>query len=174
MLAVLLIAFAALTRLMPHAPNFTAVGAMALFGGAYLSRKYAFVVPFLALWISDVLLNNIVYKQYYPTLTLLPTTWAVTYLPMLLVVGLGLLMRNEVSTKNVIFSSLASAFVFFLVSNFFVWTGSSVFPQNPVGLMLCYEAGLPFLKNQILGDLLFSGLLFGGYEFAQRKVLKLV
>ena len=60
----LLVFSVALSRLLPHPPNFTPVGAMGLFGAAYFSRKYlAFLVPFVAMWVSDLILNNAVYAQ---------------------------------------------------------------------------------------------------------------
>lgn len=61
-----LIGLAALSRLLPHPPNFTAVGAMALFGAAYLSPRWlGFAVPFAALWMSDLIINNVVYAAYF-------------------------------------------------------------------------------------------------------------
>ena len=55
LLIVSLILFASFTRLIPHMPNFTPIGAMALFGGAYLKNKYhALMIPLLSLWISAV------------------------------------------------------------------------------------------------------------------------
>src|SRR5215208_7087089 len=52
------IAAAAVLRLMPHPPNFTPIGAMALFSGAYLDRRaLAFVAPLAALLLSDLLLG---------------------------------------------------------------------------------------------------------------------
>ena len=60
-----LIVFASFTRIFPHMPNFTPIGAMALFGGAYLKNKYhAFLIPVLSLWISDVIINNFVLSYY--------------------------------------------------------------------------------------------------------------
>ena len=57
-----IVAIAAITRLMPHPPNFTAVASLALFGGAYFSnRKLAFIIPFVAMFLSDVLLITFVY-----------------------------------------------------------------------------------------------------------------
>ena len=40
-----LILFTSFTRIIPHMPNFTPIGAMALFGGAYLSNKYYAIAP---------------------------------------------------------------------------------------------------------------------------------
>lgn len=164
------ILLAALCRLLPHPHNFTPVGAIALFGAAYFRQRWvAFLVPALSLWLSDILLNNVVYREYYPSFTLNPGTLSTTYFPFLLIVALGGFLLKKVSFSNVVASSLAASVLFFLVSNFFVWQGSQLYPQNGLGLMLCYEAGLPFFRNGLLGDLFFSGVLFGGYELAKRR-----
>jgi hypothetical protein len=47
------------------------------------------------------------------------------------------------------------------------------YPHNLSGIMSSYAAGLPFLKNQILGDLFYSGVLFGGFTLLQRKFVAL-
>ena len=63
---VALIFLAALSRFLPHPPNFTPVGGMALFGAAYFARKYwAFIIPFLAIWLSNLVIDNIFLAQYY-------------------------------------------------------------------------------------------------------------
>jgi hypothetical protein len=163
-----LVLLAAFSRLIPHAPNFTAVGAMALFGGAYFSRKsLALLVPLLALWLSDILLNNLIYREYYPTFTLAVNPW--TYGTFAALVGLGALTLRKVEPGSVVATSVLASVIFFLVSNFSVWLGSSAYPQNATGLMLCYVAGEPFFWNTLLGDLFYAGLLFGGFELVQRR-----
>jgi hypothetical protein len=62
----IVICVAIVTRLIPHYPNFTALGAAALFGGAYFSRKYAVLIPVIALFVSDLLLNNLIYARQFP------------------------------------------------------------------------------------------------------------
>lgn len=163
-----LILLAAFSRLIPHAPNFTAVGAMALFGGAYFSRKsLALLVPLLALWLSDIVLNNVVYREYYPTFTLAVNPW--TYGTFAVLVGLGAVALKKVTPSSVVVTSLLASVIFFLVSNFSVWLGSSAYPQNATGLLLCYVAGEPFFWNTLLGDLFYCGVLFGSYELARRQ-----
>jgi hypothetical protein len=163
-----LILLAAFTRLIPHAPNFTAVGAMALFGGAYFSRKsWALLVPLLALWLSDILLNNLIYREYYPTFTLAVNPW--TYGTFAVLVGLGAVALKKVTVGSVVVTSLMASVIFFLVTNFGVWLGSPEYPQNATGLLLCYLAGEPFFWNTLLGDLFYCGLLFGSYELARRR-----
>ncbi|MCY7350912.1 MAG: hypothetical protein LH606_09615 [Cytophagaceae bacterium] len=163
-----LILLAAFSRLIPHAPNFTAVGAMALFGGAYFSRKsWALAVPLLALWLSDIVLNNVMYRQYYPTFTLQVNPW--TYGTFAVIVVLGAVLLKRVKPLNVVFTSVLASTLFFLMSNFSVWLGSGAFPQTPGGLMACYTVALPFFGNTLAGDLFWCGVLFGVFEFAKRR-----
>ena len=57
---------AALSRLIPHPANFSPIGSMALFGAAYFSKKYwAFIIPIVTMWLSDLILNNVVYGEYF-------------------------------------------------------------------------------------------------------------
>ncbi len=165
----LLIVLAALTRLLPHPPNFTAVGAMGLFGAAYFSRRHlAFILPFAALWISDLFLNNMVYAQmfpeYYQGFTLFGNGW--TYAGFFLIVIIGMLMLRKVRLTTVLGASLSASLVFFLITNFGSWIGNPVYPQNLGGLLTAYAMGIPFFWNTLLGDLFYSALLFGVFEWA--------
>jgi hypothetical protein len=164
------ILLAALSRVIPHPHNFTPVGAIALFGAAHFRQRWvAFLVPTLSLWISDLVINNVLYREYYPEFTFNPGTLATTYLPFGMIVVLGLFLLKKITPTNVVAASLSASVLFFLVSNFVVWQGSTVYPPNGVGLFLCYEAGLPFFRNGLIGDLFFSGVLFGAYEWAKRQ-----
>lgn len=164
-----LILLAALCRLIPHWPNFTPIGAMALVGGAWFSRKYlAFLVPIAALYLSDLLLNNIVYAEYYQGLV-----WGIspfTYGAFALIVVLGLLLRGRVRPRNVLLASLGASSLFFLVSNFGVWMVDPFYPKNAAGLLAAYTAGIPFFWNTLAGDLFFSAVLFGAYAYAAPQV----
>ncbi|HKK11665.1 MAG TPA: DUF6580 family putative transport protein, partial [Flavobacteriaceae bacterium] len=54
----LFIVAAALFRLLPHLPNVTPVTAMALFSGVYFTnKKYAFLIPLLVMFLSDIVLG---------------------------------------------------------------------------------------------------------------------
>ena len=57
---------------------------------------------------------------------------------------------------------------FFLVTNFGVWLMWSMYPHTPTGLLGCYEAGLPFFRNQLVGDLGFAAVLFGLHAWLAR------
>lgn len=170
---VTLILVAAFSRLIPHAPNFTALGALALFGGAqFADKKWALLVPLVALYLSNLVLNTLVYPQYYPGLSfLLPNLWV--YGAVLGIVLIGHFFVKKVTVPTVLVGSLAASTLFFLVTNFGVWLDSPLYPKNTTGLLLCYEAGLPFFGNTLAGDLLYGSVLFGGFEVLRRRFPRL-
>lgn len=171
----LVILVAALSRLLPHPWNFTPIGAMALFGGAYLGdRKLALIVTLAALWLSDLLLNNFVYGAYFDgfVFTYPDAFW--TYAAFALVVLLGhAVLSNQRTVTRIAGCSVASSTLFFLLSNFGVWASGQLYPQTWQGLVACYTAGLPFYGNNLLGDLFYCTLLFGGFALACRRWHKL-
>jgi hypothetical protein len=152
---------AAALRLLPHPPNFTPVGAMALFGGAYLGRRaVAFVAPLAALLLSDAVLG------FYSGM------W-VNYLAVSLIVliGWGLLAQRSVLRLGI--AAVASSILFFVLSNFGVWALSGMYPHDLAGLAACYVAAIPFFQNTVAGDLFYTTLLFGGFAIAERLVPQL-
>jgi hypothetical protein len=161
---------AALCRLLPHPLNVTPVGAMALFGGAYFTQRWqAFLIPLASLWLSDLVLNNIVYRAYFPQFTLISEGSAWIYGSFSLIVLLGWFLLKKVTVSRVIGVSLVSSTLFYLITNYSVWQFSTMYPKSTEGLMMCYTAALPFFLNSILGDLLWCGVLFGGYELAKKR-----
>ena len=162
-----LVLLAALSRMLPHPPNFTPIAGMALFGAAHFSRRWmAFLVPLLAFWLSDLFINY----GYFQEIIWLPGWSLWTYGPMALIVLLGFFALKKVSPARVLGSSLGASLLFFLVSNFGVWLVSSTYPLTFAGLMSCYVAGIPFFGNTLLGDLFYCAVLFGGFALAQRQV----
>lgn len=168
---------AALSRLLPHPYNFTPIGAMGLFGAAYLSRKYlAFLVPFLAMWFSDLLLNNLLYARMYPEFYGESFVWfgnPWVYASFAAIVGLGFLLLRRVKVANLLVASLLASILFFVVTNFGAWMADPKYPKTAAGLMAAYGAGIPFFWNTLLGDLFYAGALFGAYEWAQRRFTSL-
>ena len=155
------ILIAAAMRLVPHPPNFTPIGAMALFGGAYLGRHaLAFAAPLGALLLSDAVLGFYSGMQY-------------TYLAVAAIVLIGWLLQAKVSLLRVGGAALAASVLFFTISNFGVWLTSGMYPRTVEGLATCFVAAIPFFQNTVAGDLLFSGLLFGGFALLERAVPRL-
>lgn len=155
----------ALTRFLPHPHNVTPIAAMALFGGAMLpNRFYAFLLPMAAMLLSDLFIG------------FHSTMWAV-YFSFALTVLIGFMVKNTESPFRIAGASITSSIIFFLITNFAVWYGEQVgpviYPRNETGLVMCYEAGLPFFRNSLLGDLFFNAVLFGAFGFAKAKYPKL-
>jgi uncharacterized protein DUF6580 len=155
------------SRLIPHYPNFTAIGAISLFGAAFTSRRsIAIVIPYLVMLFSDMILNNIIYANIYPDdykhfiFLYRGALWSYAAFGIIVIFGYTL-FRNGVDISKVIFGALGSSLIFFLLSNFGVWASTGAYPVNFGGLLACYAAGLPFLINQVFGDLFFSVILFG-------------
>lgn len=166
----LIILAAALSRLLPHPHNFTPIGALGLFGAAHFSRKYlAFLVPFAAMWISDLLLNNLVYARMFPEMydgfAWFGNLWVYLSFGAIVVLGMGLL--RKVKLLNLLGASLGVSLLFFLVTNFGTWLGSPMYPQSLTGLASSYALGIPFFWNTLAGDLFFTGVLFGAFELLQ-------
>ncbi|MFN0013168.1 MAG: DUF6580 family putative transport protein [Saprospiraceae bacterium] len=167
--AIVLVILAALTRLLPHPHNFTPIAAIGLFGAAVFERRWlAFLMPFAALFLSDLFLNNIIYAQYYDGFVWFTSGWIYLAFALVALIGRSSLL-NKVSVKNVAMASLSASLSFFLVTNFSVWLESTLYPKTLGGLAACYTAGLPFFTNTVLGDLFFSAVLFGGYAWAMNN-----
>lgn len=168
-IALLLIILAALSRLLPHPVNFTPLGAIGLFGAAYFQRRWmALLVPFAALFFTDLFLNNVIYRVYYPEFKWITSVWIYLAFALVMLVG-WLQLRRNVSTPRVVVASLSASVVFFLVSNFSTWAETNLYPKTLTGLSMCYAAGLPYFGNTVLGDLCFSAILFGGFAWAMRQ-----
>ena len=164
-----LIVFASFTRIFPHMPNFTPIGAMALFGGAYLKNKYhAFLIPVLSLWISDVIINNFI-LSYYNEFTWFYPGFIWQYASFILIIIVGYFFLNKLNFKNVFTTTISSSILFFIITNFGVWISGTMYTFDLQGLINCYVMALPFFKGTLLGFICYSIFLFGALEFSKRK-----
>ncbi|MAU63779.1 MAG: hypothetical protein CMC38_05480 [Flavobacteriaceae bacterium] len=164
-----LILFASFTRIIPHIPNFTPIGAMALFGGAYLKNKYhAFIIPLASLWVSDLIINNFIFS-FYSKFTWFYPGFLWQYTSFVLIIMVGYFFLKKLNFKNVIMTSIFSSLVFYLVTNFGVWISGSMYTIDLKGFITCYVMALPFLKGTILGFICYSTFLFGTLELSKHK-----
>jgi hypothetical protein len=158
-----IILLAAMTRFIPYIIsakpdsilwNFNPIMALALFGGSLFNeKKFAFIVPFTALLISDLFIG------------LHETMWAV-YLSFGIGILIGFWLNNKVSTGKVILASLSSSIIFYIITNFAYWLMFK--PLTSEFLIQSYIDAIPFFRNALLGDLVYCGVFFGGFSLAER------
>ena len=165
-MAYLFVLAAIVMRLLPHPWNVTPLGAMFLFSGAtFRNKRESLLVPLAALLISDYAVDLAIYHGHFPWFS--PYTWAG-----FLAVGLiGWSLRHKLTVARVAGASLTGSVLFFLVSNFGVWMGWTMYPRSFGGLTECYVAALPFFRNSVLGDLAYAGLMFGTYAWLRHRRL---
>lgn len=173
-LAFVLIILAVFTRLglnlLPAPPhNFSPIAAIGLFGAAAFNRRWlALALPFSALFLSDLFLNNVIYSRFYTGFTFITSWWIYAAFGLVMLTG-WVMLRQKTTPLRVVSASLIASLIFFLVTNYSVWANGTMYPANWAGLLACYAAGLPFLGNTILGDLFFSSALFGIFYWAERR-----
>lgn len=153
--------------------NFTPLGAMALFGGCYYRDKWkAYLVPLLTLWLTDILLNRFLFFHKW---VFFYEGFAWVYASFALMVLIGHYIKR-VSIKSVVLSAVAGAVVHWLVSDMGVWLGGGMdittglpYTRDWHGLMMCYYLALPFMKNLLIGNLVFGAVFFGVFELLQKQ-----
>jgi hypothetical protein len=116
-----------------------------------------FIVPFVALFVSDLILG-------------LHNTMIFVYAGFALTVAIGFLLKDRATVTNTAFAAVASSVLFFLLTNFGVWMTSAIYAKSAEGLMQAYVAGIPFFQNSLLGNLIYTAVIFGGYVFLQKNI----
>jgi hypothetical protein len=152
--------FDLIAKYIPHIPNFAPIAAMALFGGVYLNKKYALIIPIIAMLISDYFIG------FYS-----PWLMASVYGSFILIGLIGLWVRNNKSLTNIIGATLCGSILFFLMTNFVMWAiqpymPQAIYPHTLQGLLDCYTMGLPFFRSTMAGDLFYVSSMFGLMECA--------
>ncbi len=145
--------------------NFTPIGAMALFGGAYFQQNSkAFLFPLLSLLISDALLSffNANYSLFYSGFY-----WV--YGAFILMVLVGRLLRKKLSITNFFLSSILVVAIHWIVTDFGVWMSGTMYPKTLAGFWTCLVAAIPFERNFLFGTLIYGTLMFGIFEWVKLK-----
>lgn len=150
--------------------NFTPVGAMAIFGGAYFGQRWkAFAFPLLTLFLGDLIIHTVIYKGEFAGMPMI-------YFAFSIIVLIGILVIKKVSVKNVALAAVFSTLSFWLIADFSVWLGggTDIRTQLPLsrdwnGLLQCYWQGFPYMINFLLGTLFYSAVMFGLFEWMQQR-----
>ena len=177
-LAIFMIAVAAIR--IPNAAgltvwsNFTPIGAMGLFGGAYFTKKWkAVLFPLLTLFASDIVINTFVFHGKYG---IMYSGWYWIYSIFILITFIGKWLIKKVSVQNVLLAAVAASLSHWLLADFTVWIGGGTdlrtmtpLTKDWAGLQQCYIQGFPFMKNFLMGTLVYSGIMFGAFEWMKVK-----
>ena len=156
MLVYFLILLGAVLRAVPHPANFAPIGAMALFGGAYLNKKFALVLPLAAMVISDLFIGF--------------DSWAgrLTVYGSFFLMGLiGLWVRNHKNIGTIIGGSILGSILFYIITNLVFLYDPTMYPHTLEGQMSSYINALPFFRNTLLGDLFYTAVFFGSHEWVR-------
>lgn len=159
--SLVLIAIGIFGRLLPHVWNATPIAAIALFASAYLGVRYSFVITIIVMAISDFFIGG---YDWHVMLSV--------YASLILACLVGSLLKNK-KPWAIFFASVASSAIFFLVTNWAVWRFGAMYPADLSGLIQSYTMAIPFFKNTLAGDILYSGMVFGAYQFGTFLVTKL-
>ena len=143
-------------RFVPHPPNATPIAAMAIFTGAVCTNRIlAYLLPISAMLLSDLFLG-------FHT-----TVWYV-YSSIVIAVMLGSVLK-QISIVRISLTAIIASIVFYLLTNFGAWLHHDMYSQDVAGLMQAYFAGLPFFRNSLIANLLFTYLIFYGLAWLDNE-----
>ena len=146
----------AMSRFIPHPPNFTSLIALSFYVPALLGRKYIPAI-ILSFAFTDIIIG-------YHTGT--HWTWGSVF-----VIGL----ISKYFNKNInlrLGGALLGACIFFLITNFGVWV-SGMYGHTLQGMISCYILAIPFFSYSLISTILFSMLIETGcklYKIRSSKV----
>ena len=157
----LLVLLAAVTRLLPHVDNASAITAVGILSGFLLPKKQAFIVPLAARLVSDILIGFFAWQMMFAV-----------YGAHLVGVLLGFWIKQSslapVQWIKIVVSGVAASVVFFLVTNFaFLYP---TYAHSFSGIILAYQNGLPFYRGTLLGDAGYTVGIFAVYFAAVKTV----
>ena len=174
----LFILFGAFSRLFTFLPNFSAVEALALFGGAYIAMRYvAIFIPLIALFVSDLIINNTIARPFFPDhegIVIFSEYMIWNTAAIIAIVLFGRYFLKKINLLRGIMGLLGATSIFWIITNIGAWLSSGLFPLTFGGMMENFAFALPFLKNSLLGNLVFGTILFGSYELLTRTYPSLV
>ncbi len=149
----ILLALGVICRFLPHPANFAPIGAIAIFSGLYLPKKYTIIIPMLVMLVSDFFIG------FY--------SWQImvsVYASFAIMGLLGLWARKNKKLSKIIGATLLGSVIFFLFTNASVWLFGTMYSHSFAGLLQSYYMALPFFKNSLMGDIFYTTILVGSVE----------
>jgi hypothetical protein len=154
MLALIIISFGILSRVVVHTPNFTPVLSLTLVGGMYLKGRQAIWVPLVLMVISDLIIG-FYHEMFF--------VWG----SIVLISLFGIWLKDRKSFINVLSGSIFSAVVFFILTNFGSWL--TLYPHTVEGLRQCYILAIPFFRSTLVSTVAYSLVFYAAYEWLLKR-----
>ena len=156
---IILILILAMSRLIPHPPNFTPVISVAIMSGYLFRNIYlSFVVLITSMILADAFIG------FYENMLFV-------YLSLLLIAYIFYKIAGKINLKNLYIYGFFGSVIFYLISNFGVWYFGNLYEKNFNGLIECYFLAIPFFKNTVLSTIFFTYITFVLDHFFKRKML---
>ena len=134
----------ALSRIIPHPPNFTPILASSIMAPLLIKdRVYGVALPILAVFISDIIIGFHSYQL-------------AVYFSLIVISSITPMKKNYLYLGSM---AIGSSIWFYLITNFAVWSMSSMYPKTIEGILSCYVLALPFLTSTLVSALLFTFLI---------------
>ena len=138
----------AASRFIPHPPNFTPIISMAILSAYFMKNlKHSVLLIISAMLITDIFLDfykNIIF----------------VYLSLIIITSFSFKLSSKINTKNLFLYCILSSLVFFILTNFGVWTLGNLYEKSFQGLIECYFMAIPFFKNTLISTIIFSYAAF--------------
>ncbi len=157
-------------RFLPHPSNFTPLLAIFIFSSGFFRNKWwAVLFPLSVMFISDLLVNNIMYRAYFDGFVLLYHGAVWTYIAMTALSLLSIPLLEKFTFTRTLWSGVVASVLFYVISNFGVWFSGALYPKTVQGLITCYTMALPFFKNTLISTLLFVSAMYGITYYVEKK-----
>jgi hypothetical protein len=153
--------------------NLTPLGAMAMFGGTYYRDAWkAFLVPLLTLWLTDMILNRLIFFHEW---VIFYDGFAWVYVSFAVMVLIGRWMER-VTVLHFLKSAFGAALLHWIVTDFGVWLGRGIdittglpLSKDLSGLWQCYYQAIPYFMNLFIGNVLYGAMLYGAFEWMKKR-----
>jgi len=138
----------ALGRIIPHPPNFTPILATAIYAPYLIKDKWvAMSLPLLAMFIADLWIG------FHPYML-----WVYGAIGLSTLIS-NLSMRFDKEYMQLGIMAIVSSILFFIITNFAVWTMWDYYPKTIEGLIMCYTMAIPFFHNTLLSTIVYTSLI---------------
>lgn len=133
--------------------SYTPLGAVALFSGLYLTKKNAFLVPLLAIVLSDIVLALVGGRSFiYDTLPFVYGAFS-------LMILVGKQLKSQTKIAQLFFGSFTVVFIHWFITDLGVWLIGSMYPMTTAGFLECLTLAIPFELAFLKGTFLYGALL---------------